>query len=90
MKQHIYYRVSTDNQDFMQQQECVNNYLARVGVDPASVDSIVVEKISGTVNHSERKLAELMASCQSDDMLYFSELSRLGRNMTDLYNIARG
>lgn len=87
MSHNIYYRVSTDDQDFAQQQNCVNNYLAKIGVDPASINQIIVEKVSGTVNHSERKLATLLESCQSGDTIYISELSRLGRNMTDLYNI---
>lgn len=87
MKHYVYLRCSTDAQDFAQQQNCVYNYLAKIGVDPANIDQIVVEKISGTVNHTERKLATLIASCEPADTIYISELSRLGRNMTDLYNI---
>lgn len=87
MKRNIYFRVSTNDQDFAQQQECVNGYFARIGIDPASIDKIVVEKVSGTINHRERKLAALIDSCESGDTIYISELSRLGRNMTDLYNI---
>lgn len=82
----VYLRCSTDEQMFMQQQECVNSYLKRTGVDINSVETIV-EKVSGTVLHTERKLHELLHDCASGDVIYISELSRLGRNMTDLFNI---
>lgn len=84
----VYHRVSTLDQDFAQQQNCVNSYLISQRIDPEkNVKQTLVEKVSGTVNHNERKLSALLRKCQSGDTIYFSELSRLGRNMVDLNNI---
>lgn len=88
MARYIYSRCSTDSQDFAQQQNCVNGYLASIRINPdKEIEQTVVEKISGTVNHNERKLSVLLRKCKSGDTIYFSELSRLGRNMVDLNNI---
>jgi DNA invertase Pin-like site-specific DNA recombinase len=88
MANYIYNRASTDSQDFMQQQNCINGYLRTRGIDPLKdVAKTVVEKVSGTVNHTERKLSQLIAKCKSGDTIFISELSRLGRNMSDLFAI---
>lgn len=87
MARHRYLRVSSLAQDYDQQNHCINEYFARVGIDPASIDSTVVEKISGTVKHTERKLAQLLEKCKEGDVVYVSEMSRLGRNMSDLFAI---
>lgn len=88
MARYIYSRCSTDSQDYAQQQNCVNGYLASIRINPdKEITQTVVEKISGTVNHNERKLSVLLRKCKSGDTIYFSELSRLGRNMVDLNNI---
>lgn len=87
MARFIYNRVSSLAQDYEQQQHCINEYFARVGIDPSSIESIVVEKISGTVKHTERKLASLIAKCVEGDVIYVSELSRLGRCMSDVFAI---
>lgn len=58
-----------------------------MGIDPNSIDSMVVEKISGTVRHTERKLADLIARCESGDFIIVSELSRVSRSLSDLYSI---
>lgn len=88
MARHLYFRVSTDQQDFMQQKKCVNDYLIRMGIDPASVDSTTVEKITGVDKHTNRKFASLLARCKEGDVIICSEISRVGRNMVDLLNIA--
>ncbi len=88
MARYIYARCSTIEQDFMQQQNCINTYLTQHGVNPdKDISKTVVEKISGTVRHTERKLAGLLAKCKQGDTIYISELSRLGRNMSDLFAI---
>lgn len=87
MERHKYLRVSSEAQDFAQQDKCINDYLVRIGIDPALISSVWVEKVSGRVDHTERKLAQLINKCEKDDVIYISELSRLGRNMTDLFNI---
>lgn len=80
-----YLRVSSLAQDYEQQSHCINEYFARVGIDPASIDSTVVEKISGTVKHTDRKLAQLIGKCKEGDIIYVSEMSRLSRSMADLF-----
>lgn len=82
---YIYFRVSTEKQDYDQQRETVCNYLKRIGINETLPE--VVEKKSGSIKHTERKLSELLNICRKDDTIYISELSRLGRNMTDLFNI---
>lgn len=69
----------------MQQSEVVTKYLQRIG-ETAELYT-VSEKISGSVKHTERKLNELLKQCEKGSTIYISELSRLGRNMTDLFSI---
>ena len=70
----------------MQQKNCIENYLNRLNKDINNIQAIV-EKVSGTVKHTERKLKELLDMCKEGDTIYVSELSRLGRNMSDLFAI---
>lgn len=86
MAQSIYFRCSTQRQEYLQQQECVFGYLKRAGIDPSTLE-VTEEHISGTVKHTERKLYGLLMRCQAGDTIYVSELSRLGRNMSDLFQI---
>lgn len=87
MSLYIYHRVSSDAQDFAQQSNCIDGYLQSQRIHKSEIALSVTEKISGTVNHRDRKLSDLLAKCKQGDTIYFSELSRLGRNMNDLYNI---
>ena len=82
----LYYRSSTDHQTYLQQQECVFGYHRGRGIDPSSLE-VVDEHVSGTVKHTERKLYGLLMRCGKGDTIYVSELSRLGRNMSDLFQI---
>lgn len=82
---YLYYRVSSESQDFLQQQQVVTSYLNRIG-ETAELYQ-VVEKVSGSVRHTERKLNELLKQCDKGSTIYISELSRLGRNMSDLFQI---
>lgn len=82
----IYNRVSTDGQEFAQQMQCIYSYLKRIGEDCESMLH-VEEKVSGSVKHTERKLYKLLQECESGSTIYISELSRLGRNMSDLFQI---
>ena len=71
---------------YLQQQECIHGYLKRAGIDPSTLE-VTEEHISGTVKHTERKLYGLLMRCGHGDTIYVSELSRLGRNMSDLFQI---
>lgn len=86
-KKYIYIRVSTEKQDFAQQMECIRSYFARTGIDPASIDDIVKEKASGTIDASERKLSNLLNICKSGDTIFTSEISRLSRTVSDTIKI---
>lgn len=86
MASFVYQRCSTDHQTYMQQQECVFGYLRAQGINPDALE-VVDEHISGTVKHTERKLYGLLMRCGQGDTIYVSELSRLGRNMSDLFQI---
>lgn len=86
MASFIYQRCSTDKQMYLQQQNCVFGYLKGHGIDPESLE-VVEEHASGTIRHTERKLYGLLMRCNQGDTIYVSELSRLGRNMSDLFQI---
>lgn len=81
----IYNRCSTLHQDFEQQMQCINDYLKKIGETDELLQ--VVEKVSGSVKHTERKLNELLKQCDKGSTIYISELSRLGRSMIDVFEI---
>ena len=87
MAVYIYHRCSTDSQQFAQQQKCVKDYMLRMGISDDMIEEVVTEKVSGTVKHTDRRLFGLLNKCQNGDTVLVSELSRLGRNMTDLFEI---
>lgn len=87
MKRHLYVRVSTESQDYDQQIHCINQYFSKMGIDPASVNSIVAEKESGGKKYTDRKLINLIDSCEPNDIIIVSELSRLSRSVNDTYNL---
>lgn len=85
MKKYIYMRVSSDEQDFAQQKHCIYDYFARNGIDAATISGVIVEKHTGTDSYTNRKFAKLLETAQSGDIIYISELSRIGRNMSDIF-----
>lgn len=87
MKKYIYLRVSGESQDYAQQKQCIDSYFARNGIDLATVDSITVEKHTGTDSHTNRKFSKLLETAEPGDIIYVSELSRIGRNMADIFYI---
>lgn len=87
MALYIYHRVSTDEQDFMQQKHCIDSYLERNNIKESDITEQLIEKMTGVDEHTHRKFAKLLAKLKEGDTLFFSELSRIGRNMSDLFNI---
>ena len=67
---YIYIRCSTDHQDYMQQLHTIQGYFARMGIGQDTITAIYSEKVSGTVKHTERKLATLLEQCESGDYIY--------------------
>lgn len=82
MKVYAYLRVSTEKQDFKQQINTINEYLKlkRLEIDEVYTD----EGVSGGVTYKKRKLNHLLNAMQENDVLVVSEISRLGRSMSDL------
>jgi DNA invertase Pin-like site-specific DNA recombinase len=87
MKRYIYLRVSSEQQSFDQQHHCIYEYFKKVGIEPQSVSAQVVEKVSGTIKHTDRKLSSLIDRCKQGDVMFVSELSRISRTMSDLFAI---
>jgi len=73
-----YIRVSTDKQTVENQRFEVTRFCEQNGI---AVNKWIEETISGTKSINDRKLGELLANMQKDDIMICSELSRLGRNM---------
>lgn len=78
----VYLRVSTSEQTFMQQKNAVDEWLASHGMK--ADDYVGDEGISGGVTYKKRKLASLVERMNEGDALVVSEISRLGRTMSDL------
>lgn len=82
MKTYVYTRVSTEHQTLDQQLNSIDNYLKMRGL---KIDELVSDEgISGGVSYKHRKLYDLLQEMQSGDALVVSEISRLGRSMSDL------
>ena len=79
-----YIRVSTDKQTLQNQKLEIRKYcnLKRMyGI------SWIMETVSGTKAPSKRKLGELLSAVQKDDIIICTELSRLGRSLTMIFNV---
>jgi DNA invertase Pin-like site-specific DNA recombinase len=76
MKNYIYSRCSTDEQDYAQQLRTVRIYLENSGITP---DGVFEEKEHGTVKSNERELKKVIDLCQSGDRIVVSEFSRITR-----------
>lgn len=82
MKTYVYTRVSTEHQTLDQQLNSIDNYLKMRGL---KIDELVSDEgISGGVSYKHRKLYDLLQEMQPGDALVVSEISRLGRSMSDL------
>lgn len=82
MKVYAYLRVSTEHQDFQQQTNTINDFLKhkKLKIDEVYSD----EGVSGGVTYKKRKLYDLLNAMSEGDVLVVSEISRLGRSMSDL------
>lgn len=82
MKIYEYSRISTQGQNFAQQHNSVEEYLSARGW---SITETVTDKgVSGGVSYKDRNLYKLIQRMKSGDVLIVSEISRLGRSMSDL------
>lgn len=74
-----YIRVSTEEQNLENQRKAISEQFA--------VDVWVEEKRSGTVDYSKRSLGALVEKMAEGDVLVVTELSRLGRSLTMIFDI---
>lgn len=81
-KVYAYLRVSTDSQNLMQQQNAINEYIKYKGLTITNV--VTDEGVSGGVSYKDRHLYNLIQSLNEGDVIVVSEISRLGRSMSDL------
>lgn len=82
-----YYRVSTDDQDYENQRSGVLKFCEYRGLEIER--EVIEEGISGKTHFKKRKLGLLMNDLQRGDVLIVSELSRLSRQMTDCFELAK-
>jgi DNA invertase Pin-like site-specific DNA recombinase len=73
-----YIRVSTDKQTVENQRYEINQFCGRQTI---VISKWIEETISGSKNVNERKLGKLLKKMIKEDILFCSELSRLGRNL---------
>jgi len=74
-----YIRVSTEEQNLENQKQAISEKYA--------IDEWIEEKKSGTIDYKKRNLGELVQKLQAGDILVITELSRLGRSLTMIFNI---
>lgn len=79
-----YIRVSTDEQDLLQQEHLLLTYAQQQGFQ---IDDFVRIEISSRKNLHERRITELFSRLMQGDTLIVAELSRLGRNMFQTLNL---
>lgn len=79
-----YIRVSSDKQTTENQHFEITNYSKQKEMP---IDEWIEETISGTKKIAERKLGQLLAKMQKEDILIVTELSRLGRNLMQIMSI---
>lgn len=79
----LYSRVSTDKQEIAQQERTALEWLKAKSLKPTAI--ISEEGVSGGVSYRERRLGkEVLPMLDKGDILIVSEISRLGRSMSDL------
>ena len=79
-----YVRVSTDKQTLENQKFEINNFCQN---EKIKVEKWITETISGTKDFEERKLGKLLKKLKKGDILICSEISRLGRNLLQVWTI---
>lgn len=82
MKIYEYQRISTSAQEIAQQHNTVQEYVNAKGW--TITESVSDEGVSGGVSYKNRNLYKLIQRMSEGDVLIVSEISRLGRSMSDL------
>jgi DNA invertase Pin-like site-specific DNA recombinase len=79
-----YIRVSTDRQTTENQRFEIQNFAAGNGI---VIDKWIEETISGASDLEKRRLGRLIRRARPGDLIIASELSRLGRNLMQVFSI---
>lgn len=79
-----YIRVSSDKQDLQKQEHLLLKYAQQHNLQ---IGDFIKIEISSRKNTRERRIDELLARLNNEDVLLVAELSRLGRNMFEVLNI---
>lgn len=79
---YAYLRYSTSHQDEIQQKFALDEYAAQHGL---TIDELIKDEgVSGGVSYRDRNLYELVRKLVPGDILITTEISRLGRAMSDI------
>ncbi len=79
---YAYLRFSTTKQDEIQQIHAINEFASQKGI---AIDEFEKDEgVSGGVSFRDRNLNRLVKKLQNGDVLLVSEISRLGRSMSDI------
>lgn len=79
---YAYLRFSTSHQDDVQQQQAIKTWAEPRGI---GIDEFVADEgVSGGVSYRDRNLYKLVRKLKPGDTLIVSEISRLGRSMSDI------
>ncbi|RZL99531.1 MAG: invertase [Pedobacter sp.] len=81
---YAYIRVSTDRQTAENQRFEI---LKKTSADRVHVDQWIEETASGTRSAANRALGSLLSSMKAKDVLYVTELSRLGRSLMEIMSL---
>ena len=82
-----YIRISTSLQDLKNQKNSINEFARR---NKFVVDKFIEVEVSSRRNQNNRKITEIFSTLKKDDILIITELSRLGRSLTEILKIVNG
>jgi DNA invertase Pin-like site-specific DNA recombinase len=84
---YAYLRVSREEQDYRSQKVGIDRYCEYKGL---KIDREVVEEgVSGKIPYKERKLNDIIKKAKKGDTIIVAELSRLSRQMTECFEMAK-
>ena len=79
-----YIRVSTDKQDYSNQEFSILQYANKNGLGNVE---FISETVSGKISWKSREISKLVDRMNKGDTLIVSELSRLGRTMLEIFEL---
>ena len=79
-----YIRISTSLQDLKNQKNSINEFARR---NSFIVDKFIEVEISSRKNQNDRKINEIFSALNENDILIITELSRLGRSLSEILKI---